>query len=363
MMGILQRLRLLLFYAGVSPEEYDRIRPDILKNNILRLQVFSGISIAFLLVMTAITFTDPSLNFDYRTYIAPLFFLGAILMAAILLAGTRPRLCKVLVYVFISLMFLFAIVVGTVANPKQTAGTFLAFLLAIPLLFVLRPIENVLLITFYDLIFILASGAIKPRAIFEVDAINALVFGAISMIVSTFMLSITVENFVIKDTLLHLAETDQLTQLCNRTSYERNLPSYPDRCKSTLACVYADVNGLHELNEVKGHEAGDTMLKFVANALREQFGAAHTYRIGGDEYVAFGVDLNRATLEEKLEFFTEQVEAEGYHVSVGWALGEAGNIQLSPLVKAAEDNMYQAKQQFYRENPSMHQRHPRCTFF
>ena len=175
------------------------------------------------------------------------------------------------------------------------------------------------------------------------------------------MLSITIENFVIKDAMTRLAETDQLTQLRNRTSYERYLPLYPTLCRKSLACIYADVNGLHELNEAKGHEAGDTMLKFIADALQAQFGAFHAYRIGGDEYVAFATDTDAEVLTEKLNTFTRIVESEGYHVSVGYEIQSAGSIQMSALIKAAENKMYQAKQEFYSQNPAIRRRHPRCA--
>ena len=226
-MSILQKIQRVLFYAGATPEEYARIMPDIRRNNHKRLQVFCGVSISFLLIMVLITYTNQSLNFRFQTYLAPMLLLSVILLADIFFAGKRPLLCKILIYIFTALLFLLAIVIGTFDNRTQTAGTFLAFLLAIPLLFVLRPIENVCIIAFFDALFIMASFSVKSRAIFEIDMINALVFGGISMIISSFMLSITIENFVIKDALTHLAETDQLTQLRSRTSYERYLPTYP----------------------------------------------------------------------------------------------------------------------------------------
>ena len=360
-MQLLQKLQQILFYAGTTPEEYARILPEIRKNNHKRLQVFSGVSIFFLLVMVIITYTDRSLSFRYQTYLAPVLLLCVILLADIFFAEKHPLLCKILIYVFVSLLTLLSIVIGTFDNREQTAGTFLAFLLAIPLLFIVRPIENVCFIAFFDVLFIIASASVKSRALFEVDMINALVFGGISIIISSFMLSITIENFVIKDAMTRLAETDQLTQLRNRTSYEQRLPIYPTLCKKSLACIYADVNGLHELNASKGHEAGDTMLKFIADALQAQFGAFHTYRIGGDEFVTFAMDTDADVLAEKLNSFIKLVESENYHISVGYALQSAENIQMPALIKTAEDKMYQAKQEFYSQNPTMRRRHPRCA--
>ena len=45
------------------------------------------------------------------------------------------------------------------------------------------------------------------------------------------------------------------------------MPEYPDRYQTSLACIYIDVNGLHEMNNSRGHEAGDDMIKQVAAQL------------------------------------------------------------------------------------------------
>ena len=66
-------------------------------------------------------------------------------------------------------------------------------------------------------------------------------------------------------------------------------------------------------------------------------------------------------LTEKLNTFTRIVESEGYHVSVGYEIQSAGSIQMSALIKAAENKMYQAKQEFYSQNPAIRRRHPRCA--
>ena len=70
---------------------------------------------------------------------------------------------------------------------------------------------------------------------------------------------------------------------------------------------------------------------------------------------------NAEFLTEKLNAFTRIVESEGYHVSVGYEIQNAGSIQMSALIKVAENKMYQAKQEFYSQNPAVRRRHPRCA--
>ena len=115
-----------------------RILPDIHKNNQKRLQIFSVVSIIFLLLMVIITYADKTLNFRYQSYLIPMLFFVIILLTDVCFAGNHPYLCKILIYVFISMLVLLAIAVGTVENREQTAGTFLAFLLVILTMIKLR---------------------------------------------------------------------------------------------------------------------------------------------------------------------------------------------------------------------------------
>ena len=79
---------------------------------------------------------------------------------------------------------------------------------------------------------------------------------------------------------------DALTGLQNRNSYKKAVQAFDNTEAASMACVYVDANGLHELNNRQGHEAGDVMLKTVAHILLEHFNQEEVFRIGGDEFVA-----------------------------------------------------------------------------
>lgn len=143
-----------------------------------------------------------------------------------------------------------------------------------------------------------------------------------------------------------MATTDLLTNLKNRNAYEQVLAQYEAALPARLSCVYADANGLHELNNSQGHAAGDKMLRTVADAFAESFGQEGVYRIGGDEFLVFAEmdieDASRKALAAK-----EKVKEAGYHVSVGTAAGEES---VAADVKAAEQRMYEDKRRYYTEH-------------
>ena len=124
---------------------------------------------------------------------------------------------------------------------------------------------------------------------------------------------------------------------------------YPSLCKRTLVCVFADVNGLHETNNTKGHRAGDVMLQAVGKALLDRFGSEHVYRIGGDEFVAFAPDAEEAVIERDLKRISAELSAQGYDISVGTVSGEKGSMDLERMLDDAEKEMYRKKELYYQQ--------------
>ncbi|MGN0575336.1 MAG: diguanylate cyclase domain-containing protein [Ruminococcus sp.] len=144
-----------------------------------------------------------------------------------------------------------------------------------------------------------------------------------------------------------LAERDLLTGLLNRNSYENNISSYAMKCRESIICIYIDVNGLHELNNTKGHSAGDEMLKTVANTVRTYFDDRDVFRIGGDEFVAFVCDSDENSVKRKLEQISEYLTECGYHISIGM-YKQTTPVNIDELIKEAEKLMYDDKKEYYR---------------
>lgn len=203
-------------------------------------------------------------------------------------------------------------------------------------------------VVFFDGIFILTCFLFKSKETLPVDILDGMVFGAVSCIISTFIMLSMHENFSIRHKLLGIAETDLNVGLKNRNAYESQMHDYPMHCSSTLSCVYLDVNGLHELNNTRGHAAGDEMLKTVAAKVRDIFGEKYSYRVGGDEFVAFAMDKSAEEMRALIHKLVQEVDEAGYSVAVGTATHSAGGIDMEVLVKSAETRMYLAKEEHYR---------------
>lgn len=77
------------------------------------------------------------------------------------------------------------------------------------------------------------------------------------------------------------ANTDCLTALSNRYSFEENLNWLYDSGQS-FGIVMLDAANLHTANKVLGYDGGDALLKRIAESIREDVDAS--FRLGGDEF-------------------------------------------------------------------------------
>ena len=131
--------------------------------------------------------------------------------------------------------------------------------------------------------------------------------------------------------------------------YGELLHKSEQRTISPAICVYIDANGLHELNNERGHEAGDLMLRFVAESLIEQFPKGFLYRVGGDEFVVFPAPAEGQTCEDRMRSASASTTAQGYSISYGIAAHESV-VGLRELVREADEKMLESKLAYYAEH-------------
>ncbi len=140
---------------------------------------------------------------------------------------------------------------------------------------------------------------------------------------------------------IHIAKTDPLTSLLNRLSYDIATR------KNVTGVVSVDMNGLKQLNDSEGHDAGDEALRTVAEILRTNAGSgASVYRVGGDEFVILYESTDEKGITEAIEVMREQLNGTRYTCSFGHAMVRPG-ISLSDTVSESDTNMYAEKAAYY----------------
>ncbi len=143
------------------------------------------------------------------------------------------------------------------------------------------------------------------------------------------------------------ATTDSLTGALNRVSYKKDILSLDEEKCKDFACIYIDVNELHIRNNKYGHAAGDEMLIYIANSLKEVFFRHTVYRMGGDEFLVFAKNVRQEDVKIQINAFIELLKPMEYNVSIGMSY-RTQNVNCEEMVREAEIRMYEAKAQYYQ---------------
>jgi diguanylate cyclase (GGDEF)-like protein len=261
---------------------------------------------------------------------------------------THPDFVLPLAYLLVATFYGFALTL-TMLHRDLPAVTFIAMLVVAPFLFTDRPIYIVLLNIAATAALCVLSWLFKPKRIAIGDEWNGITLCAVSLAAAVFQRRLRFRSLAQARHIRYLSQTDLLTGAKNRNSYEQMSGGYMDRCQQSLTCAFIDVNGLHEMNDTKGHKAGDVMLQTVAKALLDRFGSEHVYRVGGDEFVTFAPDAEEGETARDLKRIGAELSAQDYDISVGVISGEKGSMDLKQMLADAEREMYRQKEIYYQQ--------------
>lgn len=147
---------------------------------------------------------------------------------------------------------------------------------------------------------------------------------------------------------------DSLTGLLNRNAYDSDVEQLRSADIGAVVCVYADMIGLHEVNNHLGHKQGNRMLCEFADAARAFFGDDRLYRIGGDEFVIISSAYTEAQTRKQLNYMRERLHTQGCEISVGVASSESTS-DLPKIIEQAENEMRREKKEYYVRGGSKRQ--------
>jgi diguanylate cyclase (GGDEF)-like protein/PAS domain S-box-containing protein len=156
--------------------------------------------------------------------------------------------------------------------------------------------------------------------------------------------------------LKRLAMVDSLTGIANRHRFFDRLEhalAVAKRYDETLAVLFIDLNEFKQVNDTYGHQAGDILLREVADRLQARTRESDTLaRIGGDEFGLLLTGLNESdgaisVTQSLLQVMQEPFSIHGDAVTVSATIG----ISLYPddgkdpvtLISRADAAMYGAK--------------------
>ena len=169
---------------------------------------------------------------------------------------------------------------------------------------------------------------------------------------TSFLIGAVIANHQLVSRLEIMSTVDALTQVSNRNALDaRTGQLEAGERPAAIGVVYADLNGLKNVNDVGGHDAGDKLLKKTSALLKIVFSDHEVYRAGGDEFVILCPDIT----EEQLTQQTAQLRAMADNTpDVSFAVGAgyfSGDYDIRSAMQIADERMYQDKKAYYQQHP------------
>jgi diguanylate cyclase (GGDEF)-like protein len=152
-----------------------------------------------------------------------------------------------------------------------------------------------------------------------------------------------------------LAITDPLTGLYNRRYFDNVLQkelTQRKRYGQSVTCLMMDIDHFKQVNDTYGHEAGDFVLKEIAELLKTHLREVDTIaRWGGEEFIVMmpHTDIHGAFVPASriLKTIADKTfdKIPDVHITVSIGLACTGETQNIPdiLVNAADLALYEAK--------------------
>lgn len=157
-------------------------------------------------------------------------------------------------------------------------------------------------------------------------------------------------------TLEHQARTDPLTGTMNRLALDESAArelARAERGRQPLSLVIFDMDFFKQLNDQRGHQAGDEALRKATQASRQQLRASDLLaRYGGEEFLVLMPETGKASAIDTAERLRQCIESLGISCGKGRALTASFGVAAYPadgdsfecLVTSADAALYTAKQ-------------------
>jgi diguanylate cyclase (GGDEF)-like protein len=167
--------------------------------------------------------------------------------------------------------------------------------------------------------------------------------------------SAATQNAILFQQAQEAARKDALTELGNRRDFHERLEAEVERSRRhgrPLSLVMLDLDGLKDVNDSWGHQAGDRVLVRFADHLRRTLRTSDgAYRIGGDEFALILPEtspLGASVLAERVRRAVERARVggdDGIRLTVSIGVGSFPEHGASPdaLFARADTAMYEVK--------------------
>lgn len=174
------------------------------------------------------------------------------------------------------------------------------------------------------------------------------------LVLSVALSTLYVDDRARKARVRYFSEYDEMTGIFNRRAGLDRLSRGERRKRNgeTRVCLcFIDVNGLKEVNDTLGHEAGDELIVTVADVVKDSIrDGDYLVRMGGDEFLIVFEGTDEETAEKvwkRIVGTFDRINAEegrAYPIGVSHGIAELGpDDSIDDVIHEADNRMYEEK--------------------
>ncbi len=334
------KVKNVFLYGGLEKEQIDHIKEDITNQNFHTIRGLMHIEMVYTLII--ILFHRHMMFFN-QDFIFPYIIAFLVYLILFLLSEQfRDTFEHSVFYTYICVIIInIDGIILALMHPTLPAIGLAVVYTTLPLLLTDRPIRLYTTMYLCALIYIVLLLTGNNSQTGFTDFWNIITY---TLMVTPISMMVQLRRFRFlyhRYEMSEMEKKDIMTDVYNRNYYEQIC----HELDPFTSVIFIDANGLHELNNSKGHKQGDKMLITIAQRLKQTFGDTSTFRIGGDEFVCFSKESKEKILENMTQI-NHDLKLHNYYISYG--VGCDKNIKAA--IQTAEHHMYDQKKQFYAQS-------------
>lgn len=350
-------LQKFILYGSIDKDIYEEARKE---TDITNLRTVKRISLLGMLLFFMDGLFSASMHGNNLGFVLDMFFTGAIGIIVFISLGIPEKRAKTalgVVYTFSSLFLFGLLLIDGMVTTKLPSVSFIACLIIFVVAFTDVPWHLFIISGGASILMLIFSYAFKPTELFLTDTVNVILFNMISLYLCPYMMQIKFADILTRRKIENERDMDALTQLYHRDVVRHTVnESLALSAFHDCALMFLDVDNFKHYNDTFGHAAGDAILKYIADSIREGCPDIATVgRYGGDEFIAFIPEIDdvqqvRDIAQKILDLVTDRERClritdvpDCPSLSIGIAIYPNAGHSYNELVQAADKILYEVK--------------------
>jgi diguanylate cyclase (GGDEF)-like protein len=190
-------------------------------------------------------------------------------------------------------------------------------------------------------------GLLHYNSLTDLVLETALGFGLVVLVMEVMTADLAASNrdlSAARDKLEDLARLDPLTHALNRHAFQSMLTS-PVPGHDTGCAVLFDIDNLKQINDTRGHAAGDQAIRDAARLIRRAIRADDLlFRWGGDEFLAVLFGMSDRDAETRFRQVHERSAEDPQLPRLSWGIARFdGRASIGTAIEAADRAMYEGR--------------------